>query len=306
MLFQEILNTKYRVLKPEFDKLFQKILQNQTHPGDLLLAHQNGFYSPEVYEFDNEGKYSPYMLGPGSEGHSEDTHYEFIGHYVNNNLTTQTLSAYLEKVKYDPEKIKEVDKLSHIESISVQNEMLIYLKVWEADSFIKTFYEIALLLHSEPYDWHFKIKESFRDKDATGNRDTIIRNLIRDKFKDDFPLIYEAFKRAFVTQMRNAIAHSQYIIIGRHITLNNYIKNDAAAQLKVVSFDRWIDIFHETIIIHSLYHEFLTATLNHYENLSILNNHSYEVRVNMLFPRKETKYWKVGYDPHFKIWGGSA
>jgi hypothetical protein len=307
MLFQEILNEKYRILKPEFDKLFQTVLNKQTHPGDLLLTHQNGFYNPEIYEWDNiKEKYTPYMIGPWSEGHSEDTHYSFIGNYVNNNIRNESLSDYLERVKYNPEKAKEVDELHHVESISIQTEMLIYLKVWEADSFIKTFYELALLLNGEPYDWHFKIKESFRDKEATGNRDTIIRELIRDKFKSDFPLIYEAFKKAFVTQVRNAIAHSQYIISQGSISLNNHIKSDPSAQLKVISFDRWIDIFHETIIIHSIYHEFLRTTLNYYEDLSILNNHSFEVRINMLFHQKETKYWRLRYDPHFKIWGGSA
>jgi len=142
MLFQNLLNEKYRLLKPGFDKLYDLAFQNQTHPGDLLVVHQNGFYNPKVYEWDNiPEKLSPYMMGPGSEGHSENTHHDFIGHYVKNNTTQETLVGYLKRVIYNPAKVHEIHKLEIHEGFSIQTEMLIYLKIWESDAFIKSLYE---------------------------------------------------------------------------------------------------------------------------------------------------------------------
>lgn len=72
MLFKDILNSKTEKLQPEFDKLFDDILNKQTHDGDLLLCRVNGFYNPEVYSWTNiEEKLSPYMIGPNKEGHSD-------------------------------------------------------------------------------------------------------------------------------------------------------------------------------------------------------------------------------------------
>jgi len=303
MLFQELLNKKYNLLKPVFNELYEMTFKNQTHPGDLLLVHQNGFYNPEVFGWDNiPEKLSPYMMGPDMEGHSEDTHHKFIGNYVTNNITNQTVDDYLIQVSDVSNHLKEVQELEGLESISIQTEMLIYLKIWEADAFIKSFYELALIANGQPYDWHFKIKESNRDKTATGNRDEIIRKLIRDKFEHVLPLLYNSFKSAFKTQIRNAIAHSQYFIYGRQITLNNFVKEDLSSQLKGIPFNQWIDIFHETIIIYSLYNELLTRVLNEYGHLSMQNGNIFEIRVNMKLPEKKTVYRRIEYDPHYKLW----
>lgn len=303
MLFQELLNEKYRLLKPQFDKLYEMAFTNQTHPGDLLLVHQNGFYNPEVLGWNNiPEKLSPYMMGPDIQGHSENTHHSFIGNYVTNNINNQTLDKYLNEVSFVSDRLEEVRRLEAIESLSVQTEMLIYLKIWEADAFIKTFYELALVSNGQAYNWYFKIKESNRDKTATGNRDEIIRKLIRDQFEHKLPVLYNSFKSAFKTQIRNAIAHSQYIINGRHITLNNYVKDDMSAQLRGIPFNQWIDIFHETIIIYSLYNELLTRILNEYAHLSAQNGNAFEIRINIELPEKKTVYRKVEYDSDYKYW----
>jgi hypothetical protein len=126
MIFQDILNQKHQYLQPEFDKLLGLCEQNQTHYGDLLLVHQNGFYHPEVHTWDNiPEKLSPYVLGPSSEGHSEQTHHDFIGRYINENITTQLSKDYLENIKYDPNRIKQIQELENAEAYSIQQEMLI-------------------------------------------------------------------------------------------------------------------------------------------------------------------------------------
>lgn len=303
MVFQDILNRKYKKLVPEFNKLLEGCYSNQTHPGDLLLIHQNGFYNPDVYNWNNiPEKLSPYCMGPGCEVHSEDTHYKFIAKYVNGNISELSSRQYLKSVEFNPENVKELEKLNDIESYSIQIEMLIYLKIWESDIFIKSFYQLGRILFSEPYDWHFKIKEKPNDTTATGSRGDIIRNAIRDRFKSFSPKLYNSFNAVYKSQVRNAIAHSQYIILGRTITLNNYKKGSRYDNIPSISFDKWIDIFHETIVLHSLYNKLLSKVLNIYEQIALQTNNLYEIRINREDPIISTEYRDIEYDPIFKYW----
>ncbi|MBK7342493.1 MAG: hypothetical protein IPJ06_04915 [Saprospiraceae bacterium] len=219
MLFKDKLDDIAKKLAPEFDKLFERVIETQTHDGDLLLFVENGLYNPEVHTWNNlKEKTSPYMFGPSNEGHSWITHYKFIHAYRTNAVTDVSFEEYLEKIEYSQERKDEINFLKENEGQSIQLEMLVYLKIWEADAFIKRFYQIARIANKEDYDWHFKISESTRDINATGNRQTIIRKNIRDKFKNDFPILYEAFKASYNTQLRNSIAHSKYSILGEIFT----------------------------------------------------------------------------------------
>src|SRR5690554_3155786 len=101
MLFKDILDQKYKELRPQFEQLYQLILKKQTHDNDLLLIHLNAFYNPEVYTWNNlVEKMSPYMFGPNHEGHSEHTHHAFIGEYIKYNMSDKTLANYLREVEY--------------------------------------------------------------------------------------------------------------------------------------------------------------------------------------------------------------
>ncbi|TSJ39654.1 hypothetical protein FO440_18100 [Mucilaginibacter corticis] len=303
MVFQEVLNKKRRKLIPEFDKLLELCYNNQTHPGDLLLMHQNGYYYPEVHNWTHTSeKLSPYVMGPDNEGHSEQTHYDFIGRYINSNLLTQPLSDYLNSVKFDSNTTEELKKLEDDEAYSIQNEMLIYLKIWESDAFIKSLYQLARIAIGESYDWHFKIKESPNDKTATGTRGEILRKQIIDKFKLILPNLFNSFDAAYKAQIRNAIAHSQYIILGRTITLNNYKKGSDYNNLPSISFDKWTEVFHETIILHFLYNKLLAKVLNIYDQIASQNNNFFQIRINREDPIISTEYRQVKYDPIFKYW----
>jgi len=303
MIFQDILNEKHQTLQPEFDKLLGLCEQNQTHYGDLLLVHQNGFYHPEVHTWDNiPEKLSPYVMGPGNEGHSEQTHHDFIGRYIKENIQVQSSKDYLDSVKYDSNRINHIQELENAEAYSIQQEMLIYLKIWESDAFIKSFYQLAKIANAEPYDWHFKIKENPSDNNATGSRGEIIRNLIRNRFKTILPKLYNSFKISYKSQVRNAIAHSQYCALGRYISLNNYDATSKYNILPSVAYDDWIDMFHETIVIYSSYNRMLTALLNHYHNIAAINNNLFEIRINRVDPIVSTEYRQIQYDPMFKNW----
>jgi len=220
MLFKEILDVKYRALYSEFEKLYTLIIQNQTHEGDLLLVKLNAFYNPEVKTWNNvQEKMSPYMFGPNHEGHSEITHHDFIGHYVEHNMSKISLKDHLNSVVYAAERKKEIDRLNFEETISIQTEMLIYLKIWESDVFIKKFYQLTNLLQGLPYDWHYDLTKTPTENGTTASRSKILREKIRNKFLEPIPELYQSFKIAYTPQVRNAIAHSQYSILGMDIPL---------------------------------------------------------------------------------------
>ena len=237
MLFNDKLHEISAQLTPEFDRLFDTILENQVHPGDLLLIHENGFYNPDVHNWETPQKFNPYMFGPNDEGFSAYTHYEFIHDYRTQAVVGFSHTEYLDNLTKEPSEIaEEFQQLKSIEEQTIHLEMLIYLKIWEANLFIKRYYQFVRLFQGLPYDWHFKIAESNRDEDATGKRHVIIREEIRDKLKTAFPAIYQSFKTAYLTQVRNSIAHSKFSFQSRNIHLGNYIKSDPASQSNGVSF----------------------------------------------------------------------
>jgi hypothetical protein len=304
MLFTDILNKKTNQLQPEFDKLFEDILNNQSHEGDLLLIRVNGFYYPEANNWDNTLIKNPYMIGPNTEGHSDHWHYKFIHNYRQNSVSALPFEEYIKNFKWSEEKQKEIDILTESESTSIQLEMLIYIKIWEADLFIKKLYQLTTLAFGEPYDWHFKIKESNRDNStSTGKREDIIRNKIRDRLKNKYPNIYSAIKNAYKTQIRNSIAHSNYYFIGRYIHPSNYIKNDPASQIEVLPFDEWIDIFHDTMVIYNQLIRFSHLIDNIYSKAAKDNNLLFQVRLNRTDPTEKTEYYLLKYRPEFNDWG---
>ena len=307
MLFKNILDQKTAAIQPVFDKLLEDTFSNQTHPGDLLLIQVNGFYNSDTHKWTNiEPKLSPYMIGPNKEGHSEVLHHQFIGNYVKGAISQQIYADYQKLHEWSTERAKEIEELAKDEAYSVQMEMMLYLKIWEGDSFIKKFYQITQLNSGLPYDWHFSIAESSRDKDATGTRDKIIRKEIRDKLKDGYPSIYEMFNNSYKSQVRNSIAHSKYSIHGRYIHLNNAIENDPYSQIEVISFDEWVDIMHDTLVIYNQQTRLLNIINEFYSNLSKKFDLTMEVRINRKVTTISTEYHILKHRPEWGDWYWNA
>lgn len=303
MIFQDIFNEKSDVLQPVFGYLLHLCEKNQSDNGDLFLVRENGFYDSDVNVNNNSSvKFSPYLLGHGMEGNSELTNHEFMGKYINMNLSNQLSKDYFDSVKYDENRILQIHQLESDETYSIQHEMLIYLKIWESDAFIKRLYQLARIANGEAYDWHFKIKEKSGEKNATGNRSEIIPKLIRDRFQATLPELYDAINIAYNSQIRNAIAHSQYVPVRRTIILNNYKKNDKYNPLPSISYDHWIDMFHETIAIYCWYVHLLNDLGVHYHNIAKMNNNRFRIRINRKDPIEEVQYCVIVYDPDRRTW----
>jgi hypothetical protein len=302
MLFVNILSKKTAELEPEFDRLFADILKYQTHEGDLLLTRVNGFYHFDP-DWAEEFKKNPYMIGPNTEGHSDLLHYKFIHDYRTKSIHELDYDEYVKKFEWSEDKSAEIEALSLTEGMSIQLEMLVYLKIWEADLFIKKLFQYTRLCNGEAYDWHFKISESNRSKNSTGTRENIIRKLIRDRLENKYPKIYGAIKNAYKTQIRNCIAHSNYNFIGRYIHTNNYIKEDPASQIQVLPFDEWVDMFHDTMVVYNQLIRFTHLIDKVYSSAAKDNEMLFQIRLIRTEPAEKTEYHFLKYRPEFNDWG---
>lgn len=302
MLFKDIIIKKNEELTSDFDKLFSDILQTQTHSGDLLLVQVNGFYNPDVYKWDNIPDRDPYMIGTGYDGHSDRFHYHFINLYRSSSISPLSYSEYLEKHSVSQQRMKEIKELEEKEALSITLEMLIYLKIWEADLFIKKLYQITNLSLGHPYDWHFKIAESSRDNNATGKRDYLIRKKIRDRLQYNYPSIYSAIKNAYKTQIRNSIAHSRYFCTGRYIHLTNYIKEDPACQIQALPFNDWIEIFHDTLALYNQLIGFYNRIDAYYSCKLIDPDNAIEVKISRKEPEEKAQFINLQYRKEFNDW----
>ncbi len=107
--------------------------------------------------------------------------------------------------------------------------------------------------------------------------------MIKKNLEAATPLLHEVFLKAHRSQLRNAIAHSQYAVLGREIWLHNH-NEKKVGYVGGISFDEWIDIFHETIVIFTLYNRFFNNVKEHYYQLTKPVRLEQEVRVQRLYP----------------------
>jgi len=242
------------------------------------------------------------MIGPNTEGHSEVLHHEFIGEHLKKGILERDYEEYRALHQWSDERIDEIRGLEKSEAYTVQHEMLIYLKIWEMDAFIKKLYQLTRLTNGQEYDWHFSISESNRDQKATGTRDKIMREKVRNALEKDFPKIYTTIKNAYKSQLRNSIAHSKYSIHGRYIHLNNYIKEDPASQISVVSFDEWIDIFHDTLVFYTQISRIMAMVDDFFNNVVTQATETFEIRITRLDPSPSVEYHLLKHQAGINHW----
>lgn len=285
MIFSDLINSKQPVIEKEFNKLLDKAWAKQTHIGNLLVWFNNGAFKEDVAEQNktNQFKYSPYAIGLGEEGHSENLHYKFIIQYREIGLQKKELySDYISQFdvkEYNKELNEKHTVLIEKEGTSIQLEMLIYLKFWEADLIIKKLYQFVRILNGEDYDWHFKVCNTNRDENCTGTRQDIIRKQIKNKIQPHSKIIFDLITDTYKTQIRNSIAHSKYWFLGRSIDLGNYIKEDPHSQIQGLRFNDWINIFHNTLILHNQYIRISNIIHNRYKDFAIKHNNEFPILI---------------------------
>lgn len=279
MLFEETLNKKFPYVREAIDELISTAFNNQTHQQDVLLIINHSFYNDTISKkFLDTHNLSEFASGPADIGRSEETNYEFIAWYFNNHQLNR--AKFIEEQKKDNE-------LKKLEELSINIEKTIYLKFWEADMIIKYLYQLSLLCRGLNYDWYFKVPNYSRE----GSKQDIIRIEIRDKLKNICPKFYNLIKETYSSQLRNAIAHSQYSIWNRNIKYLNYSKNQKNyAEINTLTFDEWAEYFHNTILIYKLLKEGLATAKDMYYNMT-LEKGSLDTRITRI--EKKEMYIKL-------------
>lgn len=301
MLFRDKLDEIREALQPEFERLFTRALSSQAHEGDLLLIAVNGSYDPKMsgVKLANGEPASLYVSGPGSSGLADATHYDFI-HQYRSTIHYPILSDYISLHEWSQERREEIDRLLKEEETTIHLETLIYLKIWEGDHYAKVWYQFVQCLLGKPYDWHFKVKSSNRDTEGIAVRHKLLRIHIRDEIKQFSEPVYEAFKKAYNTQIRNSIAHSNFSFLGRNIHPNNFIDGDPSHQLHHLPFDTWIEMFHTTIILHNFYIWLKNKINMHYGGMWLNRQTPQEIKI--VKPNGEERYRGMNFRPEFQDW----
>jgi hypothetical protein len=106
-------------------------------------------------------------------------------------------------------------------------EFLIYTHIWEAKTFLKKLYRLANLLDGKEYDWKVKI--------PTTKKSDFIKDKIVKPFNSANCLLVQTITNNYNTDLRNAIAHSDYQIDMNSKKIMYYAKKGSCT----TSFDDW-------------------------------------------------------------------
>jgi hypothetical protein len=231
MVFIELLKKYEAEIKEAVDELFENAYKNQKVDTELLLVIIHGYYDGKHEEFFRKEKLSPYVFGPDHIGYSLDSFYEFFHFY----RTTHKSKKKFLKLLSGAETKEEAE---YHERLTLNLELLIYLKFWESDLLLRQLYNLVNLASGKYYDWSFTPPDAEKKKNSSGkfSRRPFIRNHIQAPMKTVCPKFYSLIEDNYSAQIRNAIAHSKYYFMGRNLQLANKKENEHY-ELHNIQFD---------------------------------------------------------------------
>jgi len=243
MLYVHLIKKFQPKVRKAVRQLFANAYKHQTDEFDLLLILENGMKDDLLFErnkrVSRSQRISPYIIGPHYQYYAEMTQYDFYDIYRKLNTKNNNRKSYLKKIRGNRSSEAQY-------SIATQIELMQYLKLFESNRFLERLYKLVQLSNGNNYPWSYQIKKN-------DSRSKIILNDIRDKSKTKSPLFYNLMKEIYLSQIRNAVAHSQYFILSIDINFLNY-EPKKHAPLYFVKIEDWEDRFHKLV---SFYNEFI-------------------------------------------------
>lgn len=252
--------------------------QNKSCEGDLLLCQQNGY-------IDSMGNI---YVGMGEEGLNcmqkiNSISVPGIGEKTDDNdYFSKNGNTFFKGVS-------ELEK-------SIHREKSIYLDIWENTYFLRMMTQIINILNKCDYDWYLNTSNFTPGEKSKHIRKQIIQRLnLAPKFK-------QIVQTAYVGQIRNAIAHSQYHIIPRGICYDN-CGYDKYMTLQGLSFEDWEQKYiYSYLIFVGLFQTLQQLSEKFYVPLS-QNNSNKGILVKIpnkkkgwsntyLYPNKEGNIWR--------------
>ena len=247
MVFFETLKKYEDEVKEAVDELFETAFKNQKYDTDILIVLIHGFYDDTHREFFEKNRLSLYTFGPAHVGYSLDTFYEFFHFY---RTITVSKKKFLKALK----KADTKERFEHQERLNINLELLIYLKFWESDLLLRQLYNLTNLASGKHYEWDFKVVHG---------RQSLIRKHIQTPLKIICPKFYALIEETYSAQIRNAVAHSKYYLLGRSLQLAN---SDPKNNLFNIPFDEWEVRFHKVLLTYNFIIGNIQKFEDHYQN----------------------------------------
>lgn len=250
-------------LKELFDTCRFKLL----HDGDLLICQQNGFIAYNECPCVGLGEAginclakinSIYRAGIGEITDDDDY---FIRHGQGFCFGTSELERTIEKEKNT------------------------YLDIWENVFFLRTLTQIINILNQCNYDWSLDLSQLRPNEKSKHIREQIIHRL------DLSPKFQQIIKIAYVGQIRNAIAHSQYHCVQGGILYDNY-KKDKYSTLQGLSFEEWEQKYIYSFLIFKGIFSFLNDIKNEVYLKALADTHIKAIPVQV---PTNTNGWRIAY-----------
>lgn len=231
MIYNETLLEFDNIVAEAVSQLVNLADQNQKNDNDILLVVINGWRNSEYEMAFRNKKISPFMFGPGLLGHCFTSIYEFYDIYRKGINFKSKISS----------KERNTEEFKTKEKLSIDVELMIYLKFWEADLILFKIYNLVQLALGQPYDWNLY-------SGLIGQRRKLIKDQIQNPLTDLCPKLAELINETYSTQIRNAIAHSKYFHGGKMIHLGNKSESKNYI-LSTIKYEEWEIRFHKVLLI---------------------------------------------------------
>lgn len=272
MLYEKELDRLYPRVSEAVRELFKAAFKNQLHENDLFLVIENGHFKEGISK-----RFSPFAMGEESQHYAEMTQYDFYNTYRYNNLSLEDRLTVLNEIKKSPSNEKQY-------SLGTQLELIIYLKLWESNRILERLYKLTQLCLGQKYDWYYTITKD--DK-----RQKIIREDIRDKIRAVCPKFYQLIKDIYLSQIRNAVAHSQFFIVGTGINFLNYDPKNHAP-LNYLNIEDWEERFHLLALMYNEYIRCLNVNKYLYTRKARNKHFGLEIVIEKKDGTKQTTWYK--------------
>ena len=185
MIIDEIVLARAKSVEEAVHEVFEMAKKNMAHPGDLMLIHQQGYFS-------NLAPTTP-MIGLGLLGHAYLSQRKYISWYRKQFHIAMPEADYDALIRADAEHASNDQASTHMEAN-------IYLGFWESDYFQKVLYQLGRLVTGQPYDWHR----------VTPTETIVSVESSIARFKKACPRFFGILNSNYDAEIRNDIAHSLF------------------------------------------------------------------------------------------------
>ena len=234
MIRRQILDFKRIECTNSIIDLIHSAIDNQSNPNDFLLILASGQFNKDIA---SEKKS---FLEGFTTGH--------LYEQFSNKSDERFYKWFFEKSGYVIDDVlPRFDTKSLDHQVALQIESKIYLAYWESDITLHILYQLARLSNRKPYDWLWRYKFS-----KFTSRGGFFRKEIKNEIQSAHPDLYAFFDNYVVSQVRNAIAHSQVAPLTNEIKLLNFRKNNKYTPHCLLKYAEWEELICATLAFRSV------------------------------------------------------